>query len=248
MPTTVKEGTPVTLEDIYRIFAEQARVLKEAQEEAAKRQDEALAKERKEREAYQKEREAYEKAQKEARAKAQEEARKKHEAADEKYRKEREASDRRWEQRMERLDRQMGKVTSSFGEVIEHLVTPNVMKKFRKLGFTFNDSFRGHQIQDAVGKTRGEIDVEFHNGTDIMVVEVKAHPDRDDVGRLIKKMTILRELEKYPGKALYGALAAAVITDEVRDLAIGHGFYVLEQSGDTMRILPADTAFKPKQW
>jgi hypothetical protein len=52
----------------------------------------------------------------------------------------------------------------------------------------------------------------------------------------------------YPGLKLYGAIAAAVIDDETRNYAIGQGFYVLEQSGDTMKILPDDPDFEPRRW
>jgi hypothetical protein len=149
---------------------------------------------------------------------------------------------------MAKLDQKIGRVTGSFGEVIEHLIMPNVLAKFRALGFTFNEIYRNHQIQRNDGTTAAEIDAEFHNGEAIMIVEVKAHPDTDDVGRLLKKMSVLREFNKFPDKKLYGALAAAVIGNDVRDKAIGSGFYVLEQSGDTMQILPADKDFRPKEW
>ncbi|MDR2865470.1 MAG: hypothetical protein LBV68_07680, partial [Spirochaetaceae bacterium] len=83
---------------------------------------------------------------------------------------------------------------------------------------------------------------------DIMIVEVKTHPGTDDIVRHTKRMTLLQTQNIYPGLKLYGAIAAAVIDDETRNYAIGQGFYVLEQSGDTMKILPDDPDFEPRRW
>ncbi|MDR2865296.1 MAG: hypothetical protein LBV68_06800, partial [Spirochaetaceae bacterium] len=88
----------------------------------------------------------------------------------------------------------------------------------------------------------------FQNGEDIMIVEVKTHPTTDDIVRHAKRMTLLQTRDMYPGLNLYGAIAAAVIDDETREAAIEQGFYVLEQSGDTMKILPDDPDFKPRRW
>ncbi|MDR2864702.1 MAG: hypothetical protein LBV68_03720, partial [Spirochaetaceae bacterium] len=97
-------------------------------------------------------------------------------------------------------------------------------------------------------KTLTEIDTVFQNGDDIMIVEVKTHPTTDDIVRHTKRMALLQARNMYPGLKLYGAIAAAVIDDETRNYAIGQGFYVLEQSGDTMKILPDDPDFKPRRW
>ena len=44
-----------------------------------------------------------------------------------------------------------------------------------------------------------------------------------------------------------GAIAGAIMLDEVRDYTHNAGFYVIEQTGDTVKItIPPD--FKPKEW
>jgi hypothetical protein len=49
------------------------------------------------------------------------------------------------------------------------------------------------------------------------------------------------------GRRLLGAVAGAIAPEEVKAFAVKNGFFVLEQSGDTVRIsVPAD--FKPKEW
>jgi hypothetical protein len=47
-------------------------------------------------------------------------------------------------------------------------------------------------------------------------------------------------------RKLYGAVAGAIIPGTVRDFALGQGFYVIQQSGDNVRIVePRD---KPRAW
>ncbi|MDR2865302.1 MAG: DUF4670 domain-containing protein [Spirochaetaceae bacterium] len=213
--------------------AEFKRRQEEAEEKARKKQEEADAK-------FREERAEFKRQQEEAEAKA---------------RKEREEADRRQqeaaflaEQRMKQIDKSLGRLTNRIGEIIEHLVTPNVLEKFKKMGFSFDSTARNIQIQDQNGKTLAEIDTVFQNGEDIMIVEVKTHPTTDDIGRHVKRMTLLKTHKRYAGLNLYGAIAAAVIDGETRNYAIEQGFYVLEQSGDTMKILPDDPDFKPKRW
>ncbi|MDR2864256.1 MAG: hypothetical protein LBV68_01435 [Spirochaetaceae bacterium] len=218
-----------------------------------------LAREREQADAkFLKEREEFKRQQEEAEAKARkehEEFKRRQEEAEENARKKQEEADRRQqeaaflaEQRMKQIDKRLGKLTNRVGEIIEHLITPNVLEKFKKMGFSFSRTARNIYIQDKDGKTLTEIDTVFQNGEDIMIVEVKTHPTTDDIIRHAKRMILLKTQNMYPGLNLYGAIAAAVIDDETREAAIGQGFYVLEQSGDTMKILPDDPDFKPKRW
>jgi hypothetical protein len=184
-----------------------------------------------------------------------EEERRRREAALEEERKRREASQKAWEisqkawdARMADLDKRLGKVTNSLGEIVEHLVTPNVLSKFKTLGFTFTETTRRHEVTNRDGKVVAELDVEFHNGEDVMIVEVKTQPTTRDVGRFAKVLEMLRTLGKFPGKNLYGAIAGAVFGSAAREKAIRYGFYVLEQSGDTMQIAPDITRDKARVW
>jgi hypothetical protein len=44
-----------------------------------------------------------------------------------------------------------------------------------------------------------------------------------------------------------GAIAAAILTDQARGCALKAGFYVIEQSGDTMK-LEIPEGFVPRDW
>jgi hypothetical protein len=71
-----------------------------------------------------------------------------------------------------------------------------------------------------------------------------------DIEEHIKRMEILR---RYPHRfrdgrvKLLGALAGAIVTEPVRDHIIKNGFFLLEQSGDTM-LVNVPEGFKPREW
>jgi hypothetical protein len=48
-------------------------------------------------------------------------------------------------------------------------------------------------------------------------------------------------------RKLIGAVAGAIATGEVKAFAVKEGFFVLEQSGDTIRVSVPE-GFKPREW
>jgi hypothetical protein len=45
-----------------------------------------------------------------------------------------------------------------------------------------------------------------------------------------------------------GAIAGETVRDDVKTYALKQGFYVLEQSGDTVNITDTPELWKPKRW
>ena len=172
---------------------------------------------------------------------------------------EREKSERKQEKserEMEDLKRQMketariiGNLGNRFGELAEHLVLPSINEKFNELNFTFETTSQNIRIADSTGKFLAEIDILLENGDVVIAVEVKAKPNQRDVDEHIERIEILRRrADKHQDKRrLQGAIAGAIMSDEVRNYAHKTGFYVIEQTGDTVKInIPKD--FKPREW
>ena len=147
-------------------------------------------------------------------------------------------------------DRLIGKLSNSFGELAEHLVAPGIVDKFNAIGFHFSDISRDHEIKDpATGRSLAEVDIILENGDIVIAVEVKAKLKYQDVDKHLARMEVLRrradrkkDLRKYRG-----AIAAAILTDETCSYAHKAGLYVLEQSGDTMK-LDIPESFVPREW
>jgi len=191
-----------------------------------------------------------------------EQERKKKEEQYEKERKERiEQYEQEKKERIERykeLDRivrrnskQMGELHLRFGQLAEHLVAPGIAKRFNELGYNFNAMApRGQKIFDAkTGKMKTEIDLILENGKTIMAVEVKTRPVIQDVEHHIKRLEILRDHRRTVNdqRKVQGAVAGAVYEDIVKEAVREAGMYVIEQSGDTMKIDMPD-GFIPREW
>jgi hypothetical protein len=139
-----------------------------------------------------------------------------------------------------RNGRQIGGLHRSFGEIAEHLVAPGIEKRFNQLGYHFDEMApKGHKIIDKeTGKVLTEIDILLENGDTIIVVEVKAKPAIQDIEHHIKRIEILRNRRHSINdkRKILGAIAGAIYEDEVKEAVREAGFFVIEQSGDTMKI------------
>jgi len=84
-----------------------------------------------------------------------------------------------------------------------------------------------------------------------MAVEVKLWLEtKDQVDDSIRRMHLIRQ---YPpaeakGKKLLGAIVGAVVTPEAREYAEQSGFFVLELTGEDVRLLEPPEGFQLKEW
>jgi hypothetical protein len=155
-------------------------------------------------------------------------------------------------QETEKLIRQNQKMMSDlgrkFGKIIEHMFIPNLEEKFNALGYEFGKAGPNVRIANKKHNIYAEIDVFLENGDCALAVEVKTQANIDDVREHRERMEKLRRYFDLQGdgRKLFGALAAAVIPDNVRDFAFKQGFYVVRQSGDNVYIEEPET--RAKAW
>jgi len=153
---------------------------------------------------------------------------------------------------VKRNGKQMGDLHRRFGQLAEHLVAPGIAKRFNELGYHFNAMApKGQKIFDEkTGKIKTEIDLILENGNTIMAVEVKTRPVIQDIEHHIKRLEILREHRlgvNNDQRKIMGAIAGAIYEDDVKKAVREAGMYVIEQSGDTMKIDMPD-GFIPREW
>jgi DNA repair exonuclease SbcCD ATPase subunit len=149
-----------------------------------------------------------------------------------------------------RNGKQLGEIHRRFGQLAEHLVAPGIAKRFNELGYHFDlVAPKGLKILDERGKIKTEIDLFMENGSTIMAVEVKSRPVTQDVEHHIKRLEILREKRSQLNdqRKVLGGIAGAIYEDDVKKAVREAGLFVIEQSGDTMKIdMPDD--FVPREW
>ena len=154
------------------------------------------------------------------------------------------------DRQMKETDRKLGKLGNRFGELAEHLVAPGIMDKFNAFGFRFIRNSLDTVFKDPETRnTLAEVDIILENGDLVMAVEVKSKPRDQDVDMHLSRMEVLRCLAdaRRDERNYRGAIAGAILTDETRSYAQKAGLYVLEQSGDTMKLAIPD-GFVPREW
>ncbi|MDR0457213.1 MAG: hypothetical protein LBH20_11090, partial [Treponema sp.] len=109
---------------------------------------------------------------------------------------------------------------------------------FEELGFEFTTISRNHIIKNKRKEHLAEIDILLEDGEYAMVVEVKSIFNKNDVIEHQERMKIVREYaDKRGDKRKYlAAVAGATIDGTAREYALESGIYVIEQTGDTVRI------------
>ena len=149
-----------------------------------------------------------------------------------------------------RNGKQLGEIHRRFGQLAEHLVAPGIAKRFNELGYHFDSmAAKGAKIYDERGKIKAEIDLLLENGSTIMAVEVKTRPVSQDVEHHIRRLEILRDHRRGINdlRKVLGAIAGAIYDNDVKKAVREAGLYVIEQSGDTMKIDMPD-GFIPREW
>jgi hypothetical protein len=153
------------------------------------------------------------------------------------------------DRRMQETDRKISKLGGRLGELVEHLVAPNILEKFNDMGFRFGKIGLDVLFKDAGLSPVAEVDILLENGDTALAVEVKSKLTADDVQEHVDRMGKLRRYADEHGdrRRLIGAVAAAVIPAGVKPFALKNGVYVLEQTGDTVCI-DVPEGFRPKEW
>jgi hypothetical protein len=165
-------------------------------------------------------------------------------------------SDRKYQESRERteasareLHRQMGNLGNKLGSVVEHMLIPGIEIKFNELGYTFENISTNMKMKDSAGNTYAEVDIVLENGEYVMLIEVKTDLKIDDIKDHSERLQTIRQRgRKWQDKKLLGAVSAAIEENNVRDYAKKSGFFVISQSGDTMRIDKPEGGFAVKEW
>jgi hypothetical protein len=152
---------------------------------------------------------------------------------------------------VKRNSKQMGGLHRRFGEMAMHLVAPGIDARFSEMGYHFDSiATKGCCVRNKTGKILAEIDILLENGEIIIAVEVKTTPAVKDVEHHVRRLEILRDRRIEMGekrKKILGAVAGAIYENEVKKAVCEAGFFVIEQSGDTMKIDMPD-GFVPREW
>jgi len=163
--------------------------------------------------------------------------------------------DRQMNERQNETDRQikelrkrLGDFTNSFGDVVEHMIAPNLQDKFQELGFDFEEASNNVKVRNKKNDIKFEIDVFLQNGDVAMLVEIKTELTISEINKHIIRLEKMRKHADLRGdkRRFLGAVAGIVVNDDEREYALNQGFYLIEPSGENFNITPPHN--KPKEW
>ncbi|MFN4868567.1 MAG: DUF3782 domain-containing protein [Pseudanabaena sp.] len=143
-------------------------------------------------------------------------------------------------------NKQVGGITSRWGEFVENLVRPAAVRMFHKKGIEVHFTALRVEAQDENGSI--EIDVLAENTNEVVAIEVKSHLEVRDVKRFLITLDRFKQaLPKYQSYKLYGAIAGIKVDERADEYATQEGLFLIKPSGDTVAIVN-DQSFVAKTW
>ena len=143
-------------------------------------------------------------------------------------------------------NKQVGGLTSRWGEFVENLIKPAAARLFQEKGIEVHLTALGVTGQDEKGSI--EIDILVENTTEVVAIEVKSHLEVRDVKQFLQTLERFKKaFPKHKNDKLYGAVAGIKIDERVNEYAIQEGLFLIQPTGDSV-IIANSHNFEPKIW
>ena len=143
-------------------------------------------------------------------------------------------------------NKQVGGLTSRWGEFVENLIKPAAARLFQEKGIDVHLTALRVTGQDEKGSI--EIDILVENTTEVVAIEVKSHLEVRDVKRFLKTLERFKKVfPKHKSDKLYGAVAGIKIDERANEYAIQEGLFLIQPTGDSV-IIANSHNFEPKIW
>ena len=165
---------------------------------------------------------------------------------------------RETDRRMQETDRlakeahkKISELGSRIGEIIECMVEGGIVDKFQALDYEIVQCGRNVRFwHPKTTSIRGEIDLFLEDGDVAILVEVKTTLETTDVRSHMERLEKFRLCADARGdkRRFIGAVAGAVVKDEVKTFAHENGLYTIIQSGEAFEIESMPEGFKVKEW
>jgi hypothetical protein len=156
---------------------------------------------------------------------------------------------RKTDKQIAELSKNIGGVSRSLGRWTEEMVAAKLWKKFDAFGYEFTKGGRNIKFLDR-GQVIAEADIFLENGDCAMPVEVKTDLIEEDIDDHLERIGKIRLYMDRRGdkRRLVGAVAGAIVPENVRHYAQKKGLYVVIQSGDSVEVASMPKGFEAKEW
>lgn len=145
------------------------------------------------------------------------------------------------------LSRQVGALGSKWGEFVEGLVAPACEWLFAERGIPVSSVSQRVKAKRPGGRNM-EIDILVVNGNAVVLVEVKSRLTVADVRDHMERLAQFKEFfPVYANHEVIGAVAGITSEEGAEAFARNQGMFVIAQSGESVR-LANDGDFVPRRW
>ena len=153
---------------------------------------------------------------------------------------------------IEKTSQEIGKFDSVIGRLVENMIAGgNIVAQFQALKYDVTAHSQNKNFGAKGTSESGEIDWLLENGDIAILVEVKTTLKTDDIDEHIDKIAKYRRYIDTNGgdkKRLIGAVAGAVVADNVIKYAHKHGLHLITQSGEAFKVVATPEGFRAKEW
>jgi len=153
---------------------------------------------------------------------------------------------------MNETDRHVNKWYEDFTNhsdgIDEKMIKLYLLKKLRDFGYNFLQASSNCNVSDHKNNIFFDTGVFLQNGEKAMLVEVRTKLTTEDIRDHIKILEKMRTYADLHGDkhTFLGAVAGVAMTADVKNYALGQGFYVIEPYGETFNI--TSPSGQPKEW
>lgn len=147
---------------------------------------------------------------------------------------------------IEQTNKQVGGLTSRWGEFVENMIKPAAARLFKEQGIDVH--YTAMRVKGDGDRGSMEIDILVENANEIVVIEVKSHLEIGNVKQFLKVLGRFKEaFPKYQNHKLYGAVAGIKIDEQANEYATQEGLYLIEPAGDSV-IIANSQNLKRRVW
>jgi len=146
------------------------------------------------------------------------------------------------------VSRQIGDLGGKWGLFVENMVAPGCETLFVERGIPVHQVHQHVRVKRDDGKMAMEIDVLVVNSGSVVLVEVKSTLTVEDIRHHLQRLEQFKTFfPHYDDYQVMGAVAGIVTTTGAEQFAHSQGLFVIMQSGENLT-LANDPEFKPRTW
>ena len=156
---------------------------------------------------------------------------------------EREQNLAKLERTVERTSKAVDALTTRWGRFVEELVEPAVLRLFQARGIDLKEVHP--RVRTKRQGVAMEIDILAVDDTELVLVECKSRLSKDDVDEFVDKLHRFKiSFPHYDNYRTYGAVAGIEINEGIDRYAYRQGLFVIKPSGEGVAIINDET-FQP---